>query len=507
VILGLLVIVLSRLSIWKSEIQREKPLPDPHSKIIPAILAAILVCSFALRLYGLDYGLWYDEILTYVKYMKMPFGEIITTYDDQNQHFLYTLLAHTSFLIFGEGAWSIRLPAVIFGVGSIWALYFLGHQVSSKREALLAAAILTFSYHHIWFSQNARGYTGLLFWTILASWFFVRTLREVRPQLWLMYAVTAALGIYTHMTMIFVVIGHFIIYLIMIFSRDKESLPERWVGFFLGFCLAGFLTLQLYAFVLPQIFGGMLWQGAESTVQDWKNPVWTLLELAKGMKISYGGSIVAIAAFLVFGAGLLSFTRKNPLVIQLLIIPALVGTTVVIGMGHPLWPRFFFFTLGFSVLVVVRGIMLLGHVTSRLLNLAFIKSDHVGTALCIGLIVVSTMSIPYVYAPKQDYLGALVFVDENKELDDAIVTVGAATFPYKRCYKTEWEEAETLEALNSIRSRAKRTWLLYTIPLHLQSEYPEIMASIQRDFKVVKQFYGTLGDGIIYVCRADSPHL
>ena len=137
-------------------------------------------------------------------------------------------------------------------MGSIWAL-LLARQVGSIREALLSAALLTFSYHHIWFSQNARGYSGLLFWTNFSSWLFLRALREERPQLWLLYAAAAALGVYTHMNMLFVIMGQFIMYLVMLLVRRKESWPNRWAGFFLGFCLASFLTFQLHALVMPQI--------------------------------------------------------------------------------------------------------------------------------------------------------------------------------------------------------------------------------------------------------------
>lgn len=463
------------------------------------------MAAFALRLYRLNEGIWYDEVLTYVKYVKMPFWRIITTFDSQNQHFLYSLLAHASISILGDSTWAMRLPAVLFGVGSIWALYLLARQVGSEREALLSSAMLTFSYHHIWFSQSARGYSGLLFWTLLASWLFLRGLHEGKPKFWVLYAVAAALGVYTHMTMLFVISGHFVIYLMMLLTRPKEIWPHRWTGFFLGFCLTALLVLQFYAPVLPQILSGFI--GEKSTVTAWTHPIWTLLELVKGMEISFGGSFVAFLAFLIFGAGFLSFIRENPVVIQLLIIPSLICTAVVLGMGHHLWPRFFFFTMGFGVLIFVRGTMLLGYMIVRILHGDPRKSIPLGTSLCAGLILASTMSIPSVYAPKQDYAGAIAFVEQEKEPDDVVVTVGLATFPYAHFYKRDWGSAEMIEELNAIRSRAKRTWLIYTFPLHLQSVYPDIMASIQQDFKVVKQFYGTLGDGTVFVCRSDNPPL
>jgi uncharacterized membrane protein len=48
-------------------------------------------------------------------------------------------------------------------VASIGALYLLGRAVAGPTEALFAAALMTVAYHHVWFSQNARGYSGLLF--------------------------------------------------------------------------------------------------------------------------------------------------------------------------------------------------------------------------------------------------------------------------------------------------------------------------------------------------------
>ena len=79
--------------------------------------------------------------------------------------------------IFGDGPAALRLPAVLFGVASIAALYLFARRVTTVREALVAAALMTVSYHHIWFSQNARGYSALLFWTLVSSWLFARALR------------------------------------------------------------------------------------------------------------------------------------------------------------------------------------------------------------------------------------------------------------------------------------------------------------------------------------------
>jgi hypothetical protein len=133
------------------------------------------------------------------------------------------------------------------------------------------------------------------------------------------------------------------------------------------------------------------------------------------------------------------------------------------------------------------------------------RSRWLGAALPVALVVVSATSIPSVYGPKQDYEGALAFVEAQRRPGDAVVTVGLSTFPYHRYYAVDWQEAETLGELNAIRSGATRTWLVYTLPEYLESLYPEIIVSVQRDFQVIKPFGGTLGGGTVFVCRSDVP--
>jgi len=135
-----------------------------------AVLIALSLVAFALRMWRLNTDLWYDELVTLLNFVRMPLGDILTRLPDQNNHILFSVLSHASVSIFGESPWAVRLPSVIFGVASIWALFLLGRRMVSTVEALAACALMTFSYHHIWFSQNARGYMALLFFSVLATW-------------------------------------------------------------------------------------------------------------------------------------------------------------------------------------------------------------------------------------------------------------------------------------------------------------------------------------------------
>jgi hypothetical protein len=473
----------------------------PVGKREAGLLALLLLAATALRLHGLEAGLWYDEILTFSKFARMPYGEIVSTYDSQNNHFVYSLAAHASFSLLGESASSVRLPAVLFGVGSIAALWLLARLVTGRRESLLACALLTFSYHHIWFSQNARGYSALLLWTNLSSWLLVRTCRERRVGLWLLYGVAVSLGAWTHMTMLFVILGHFVMFAVHALRKRHER-PSPWIGM-LGFVFAGLLVFQLHALVLPQLFGGTLWQGVQSTVGDWKNPVWTVLEMLRGLAGANLGGIVAFAGLLVLGVGVSSYAREEPVVVQLLFLPAALGGLLTMALGHPLWPRFFFFAAGFAVLVVVRAATVLGRWAARLLRRTPRTGEILGTAFAVLGILLMLPSLRHVYAPKQDFGGAFSYVREHQQPGDIVVTVGIATDAFRKLHGVDWPAVEEPAALDAVRASARRTWMVYTLPLHVESVYPELMAKVREDFAVEAKFWGTLGGGTIFVCRAD----
>jgi hypothetical protein len=498
-LIGVALMLAPRLPFWKQRRSAPKDGPEPQSGLAVICILGLMACALVLRLYKLDIGLWYDEVLTYVGYARMPFGEILTTYKNENQHFVFTILAHACFVLFGEGAWALRLPAALFGVASIGALYLFARQVGSTRQALFAAALFTFSYHHIWFSQNARGYSGLLFWVLLSSYFLMRGLREGRPTLWMGFAVTVALGIYTHITMIFVIGGQLAVYGWQLWTRRREEWPDRWAGLVLGFCAGGLFTLFLHALVLPQIRGGM--EHTVSVVQAWKNPLWTALEIFRGLRIGFAGAAVAIVALGVVAAGIWSFVRRQPEVVLLLFVPPAIGAAYVISVGHHLWPRFFYFAFGFAALVAIRGAMTIEQ--ALLSRLRGGRSGELGI-LCAGMVVVSALSVPSAFGPKQDYEGAMAFVQAERKPGDAVLMAGLIAYPYDNLYKPGWTKVTSLEQLNSVRASARRTIVLYTLEPVLEATDPEIADNLKREFRLLKKFPGTLENGTVSVYVAEQ---
>ncbi|MFB3903305.1 MAG: glycosyltransferase family 39 protein [Acidobacteriota bacterium] len=499
VLLGCASLLLGR--VWRRPGRAPLPQDRPQPRWTWALLGGMLLVSFGLRLYKLDTGLWHDEVATYINYASMSLGEIFSTYRDQNQHFLFSILARLAMQLFGDGSWSLRLPAVLFGVGSIWALYLFASKVTGRGEALLSTALLAFSYQHIWFSQNARGYTGLLFWTLLASWAFTTAQQRDSRRYWLLYAWFCALGVYTHMSMLFVLLGHFAGYAVAALRDPEKKHLKAHLGFLASLTVAGLLIFQLHALVLPQI----LHHGNEiSTVPAWKNPLWALFEVASALRISFSSGIVVAAALAVFGLGIRDFAGRRREVIYFFVIPCVAIAAVVIGSGHHLWPRFFFFAFGFMCMIAVRGVFRAVATAAGLACLPVRRVPILQATACCFLVLFSAVSIPHAYTPKQDFLGALNYVQGELAEGDAVTTVGLAGFTYEKLYRKAWPGVQTLAQLDAIRARATRTWLIYTFPPEVRAVYPDIMAEVDRDFRTMRVFPGSVGSGDVFVCRFDS---
>ncbi len=229
------------------------------------------------QLIGLNRDLWLDEVYTLILTVRRPLWEILTLFPGDNQHMFYSVLARISVVLFGEHPWTVRLPSVVFGVGAVPALYFLARELTTRREALLAATLLTVSYHHVWFSQNARGYTGLLFWTLLCTTYLLRGLSSAKRSNWMAYAVTAALGTYTHLTMVFVVASHAAIcaWLLLFPPKNEKYRVADWKLPAMGMTLAAVFTLVLYSPVVLQV---QQFFSRPSKLEGISTPAWAFWE-------------------------------------------------------------------------------------------------------------------------------------------------------------------------------------------------------------------------------------
>ena len=475
-----------------------EPTADPMGeRTFNVLLAAILVLAAALRLTHLGSGLWYDEIETLVRYARLPFGRIVTTFDSQNQHMLYSLSAHASMGVLGDGARGVRFPAAVFGVLSLWALARFGARLTTRREALLATLLLAVSYHHVWFSQDARGYTALMFFTILSTDLFLRLLERTEPGglgLAVGYAVAMALGLYTHLTAAFVLAAHGLVWLAAAWrgrARARES--GTWLPL-VACMLAAILAALLYAPVDGQAAGATVAPTMQGSGVAWQSPVWLVREALRVLSAGVPGGLASVALGLVVaGAGVWSYWRRSPWRTALMIVPGLVTAAALAVATHNLWPRFFFFLAGFAVLMVVRGGF---DLAVRVLPA---RGTTAATWVTAAVAALSLTTVPRAWAPKQDFDGARAWIEQQRGPNDAVVVVDMTRLPYQGVLGGAWRAVDGPSALDTVEAAHARTWVAYTFPARLQVVQPAVWQRLEHDYRLAREFPATVGGGAIVI--------
>jgi hypothetical protein len=463
-------------------------------------LLALLAVGTAIRFVGLGGDLWHDELFTWLGLVKLPFLRILSEYPDDNQHLVFTLASHLSTLVFGERFWAVRLPSLVFGVASLAATWRLGRLLLGEREAFFATALLTFSYHHVWFSGNARGYTALLLATLVATELFLRALEDGRWRTWVLYAGVLALGMGAHLTMVFVAAAHGLVLLALL--RRPGSAPGVLRGL-AGLALAGTFTLQLYALALPPLVAFYVQPSAGVTEVDvvWKSPFWLVAEAIRSLGLGAVGGLALLLGAIPVLVGGVALLRRSPAAAFSFALPALLGFLALWLLGRNLWPRFFFNSFGFAALVLMHGVLLLaGWLATRLTRAPWLP---VATALL--LVLASAATVPRAFGPKMDYTGARDWVLAEAQPSDRVVAIDLLAAGYGAYYAPTFDEARTHAELRAhLEATDGDVYILYAFGGYIEAQDAALWDLIQNGFEEVAAFRGTLGDGTIVVRRYPS---
>lgn len=460
------------------------------------LLLALTLAAALLRAVGLNSGLWYDEIRTLLDSVHAPLLRIVTVFPGDNQHTLFSVLAHLSISAFGDHPWSLRLPSMILGALTVPALYLLAREFVGRTEGLLASLLLAVSYHHVWFSQSARGYAGLTLFAVLCSWLLLRGLRRNEPRDFVAYAICAALGVYTHVSMVFLIASHAICCIIPlgIPTTDRARL-ERWKLPLLGFVLAGVFSLLLYSPVLLAVQQTVVDKPAATKGATTR---WAFLELIKGLQIGLGSVVAVAGGGVLFLAGLWSYFRQSRFLLGIFLLPGVLTIGAAVVLGRPVRPRFVVFLIGFGLLIVVRGAIEVARLVQRRPRIhgSVVTPLGVGLVLAIALLSAASLRTNYRY-PKQDFAGAMRFVDDRAAPGEPVHTAGPATYPYTAYFNRDWPAVASLQALDAARARGRRVWMVYTLPSYIDREVMQAMAT---GCDIRETFRGTVGGGDVTVC-------
>lgn len=475
--------------------------PPGAARVWTIAIAATMAVAAALRFAGLDSSLWYDEIMTLVISARLPVREIVTVYPDTNVHPLYSLLAHASLATFGESAWALRLPAALFGIGSVGMAYVLGARLMPRAAAWAGATVLAVSYHHIWFSQNARGYTLMGFMALASTWLLLRAGETGRRRDYVFYALACAAGVYAHLTMALVAIGQAAAVLAARVLRwpRAERVPIgpaalAWAG-------AAALSVAAYAPYMPDLLSNLAGDDAPRQAAQVATAGWALGEAARSL-LAGSGAMAALAGLIVAGAGVLSLWRRHPLATALLVAPAVVTLAAIVVLGQPMRPRFFFFMSGAAAIFVGRGIAAFVEAVAPARLAA--RPGGLTAAIVAGalaLAAASAPSLPRNYrVPKQDFEGVVSYLESAEGAGARVAIADPACLPFERYYRKAWACLDDASDWPEASAGQARVLVAYTLVDYVAD--PALRERLDTRCPIERRFPGTLGGGDFTVCEA-----
>lgn len=487
----------------------------PIEAAAAAGLCAVLAVAATARAVGLDSALWYDEITTLLRFVRLPVGDLVSNFSSLNNHPFYSLAAKASVAAFGESAVSLRAPAALFGIASIAAFLPVARRVLDARLALLALVLLAISYHHVWFSQNARGYTALLFWTTLATVLFLAGAKSKSFRIWAAYGVVFAAAMYTHLSAIFFFAAHGAIYAAFVANRFilRRAPPHPLASMAPFFGLALGLALSMFAYMpmfgdMGGAFSDVTSGAANATLRQWTDPAYVarnllaqFLDLGPLMDIALPPAIV-LAAF-----GAYTIWKKEKLIAAVYILPIPITVVALDVAGMRIWPRYFFVEISFLYLALVVGVAAaasaIGGYLERAGNIQGATASLTAAATTAMVIGSLPLLAKNYQSPKQDLAGAVAAVERAAAPTDLRTVYGVAAPPVIEYYAPAWVEFSP--AMINGGSGGRAVWTIVAFRDQAKAKDPSAWRRFEANFSLQEKLPGTLGDGAVYVYRSNAP--
>jgi hypothetical protein len=141
-----------------------------------------LCVGTVVRVFAAHNDLWFDEVWTLqlLRERAHSFGDVFTKIKQGTNHHLCSLWMW----LVGQNASALvyRLPSVLASIGTIVLAGLIGLR-QSRLEGSIAVILTSWSYLLIHFGTEARGYSLVIFFALLA-WYALQQFDEKRSWLW-----------------------------------------------------------------------------------------------------------------------------------------------------------------------------------------------------------------------------------------------------------------------------------------------------------------------------------
>ena len=378
------------------------------------ILISLTIVGFILRFYNLGFNsLWLDEATTF-NWSKLGFFEIweISLTADFHPP-LFHWIEHFM-LVFGQSEFVLRAAPALLGILTIPVFYLIGKEFHDKNVGIISAALLTFSYFGIFYSQEAYSYSMVLFVFSLVILFYLLALRTDKITYWVLFGIISAIAFWTHY---YVFVGLGVIYLhaiITLKDRLKKGISEG-KNLLFAFSAMTIIILPLL-FIVGERFFRLT--GAPPTygvlgpilVQE------TIIRFSGGYSSLNG--IVAIIYFVLMFAGLLYLyiENKNKCLFSAMFLILPIAISVLISSKMTMNPRYLIYLLPvYFTLVAMCYPIIFRFIPNR--NLLYL------IVILIGVMNAPLLAEYYSNYTKEDWRGFAGIVQSKTQDGDVIVLV------------------------------------------------------------------------------------
>ena len=192
------------------------------------ILFVIFILATILRFSPIFWrrDFWYDEAFTGI-ITRMSWSEMWwMIFHDVHPPLYYYLLKPWAAL-FNYSAFGFRSFSVLFGLLSIWSIYYIGKKIFNEKVGLTGAFLMTISPFAVQYSQEARMYALFGFISLWLTYFFIKALRGNNWRYWIIWGILGVLFLYTHYLALFTFVIFYLVALgyQFMFAGTPPQLP------------------------------------------------------------------------------------------------------------------------------------------------------------------------------------------------------------------------------------------------------------------------------------------
>ena len=175
-------------------------------KYINYFIIIPIVCCVVLSLRHIDYNsIWPDEAWS-ITFANLNWRKLLSVMSQRELNMgLYYISLKVWITIFGESELAVRSLSVLFSVCAIIMTFAIGKRLFDAKIGLIAGSILAVNAFFIEYSQEARAYTLLIFMANTSVYYFIKILQDQRLKNCVLYVITSALLVYSHLFGLFII--------------------------------------------------------------------------------------------------------------------------------------------------------------------------------------------------------------------------------------------------------------------------------------------------------------